>query len=309
MKFFALTVCVSVLAACTTIDAGEVHNIDAQTISVGAGQFTIETEQNKSIRPVVVHFYRPQAYTNDSPILVVIPGGGRNGHNYRDVFINKADKYGFLVLAPSFAETEFPGPINYNLARMIDDNIDRRNIQNFKLRADRSDWIFEDLDRIFNYAVKMTGSRKTKYDIFGHSAGGQIVHRQVLFAEDAKIDRAVAANSGWYTAATATEPFPYGLADAPISKGQLERAFKRKLIILLGELDNASETRGHLRTTPETNKQGDGRLSRGTYFFKTAKVQAGKLSLNYAWEKEVVNGVGHSYGEMGAAAADLLYGG
>lgn len=307
MKCFLIALCVSILSACSTIGSGEASGFDAEPIAEGEGQFTLETEQNNSVRPVTVHFYRPETYKKDSPILLVIPGGGRNGDTYRDVFIQKADEYGFLVLAPSFAETEFPGPINYNLARMIDDNIDRRNIHNFKLRENPSDWIFEDLDRIFDYAVEASGSTRKKYDIFGHSAGGQIVHRQVLFAENAKIDRAIAANSGWYTAAVATELFPYGLADAKINRDQIEQAFNRKLTILVGELDNASETRGHLRRTPEADKQGDGRLSRGKYFFDTAKVQARDFGLKYAWEIEVVDGVGHSYRKMGAAASDLLY--
>ncbi len=307
MRFLTLALCVITITACTTANSNKVNGFDAQPIALGAGKFTIETEQNNSTRLVTVHFYRPKSYGKDSPILLVVPGGGRNGDTYRDVFVKKANKYGFLVLSPSFAETEFPGPINYNLARMIDDNIDRRNIQNFELRKDHSDWIFEDIDRIFDYAVEATGSNRKTYDIFGHSAGGQIVHRQVLFAENTKIDRAIAANSGWYTAATLAEPFPYGLTDAPISKDQLVTAFNRKLIILLGELDNASETRGHLRRTPEANKQGDGRLSRGIYFFETANDQARELHLNHAWTKEIINDVGHSYRKMGEAAAERLY--
>ena len=210
-------------------------------------------------------------------------------------------------MSPSFSETEFPSPLNYNLARIIDDKTIQRGVQKFSLRSDKHDWIFEDLDKIFDSAVRATESKRRSYDIFGHSAGGQIVHRQVLFAEDAKIDRAIAANSGWYTVATLDQDFPYGLRHAPISKDQLKRSFERRLIVMLGERDNAAESRGHLLQNAKTRIQGDGRLSRGNYFFQTSKEYAAKSNYEFRWTKHIVADVGHSYRKMAHAAADRLY--
>ena len=52
--------------------------------------------------------------------------------------------------------------------------------------------------------VEDVGSREAQYDIFGHSAGGQIVHRMAIFHPDSKARRMVAANSAFYTCCRAS---------------------------------------------------------------------------------------------------------
>ena len=47
------------------------------------------------------------------------------------------------------------------------------------------------------------------YALYGHSAGGQFVHRYVAFADAPRMESAVAANSGWYTMPD-DGAFPYG---------------------------------------------------------------------------------------------------
>tara|TARA_R110002049_G_C9031771_1_gene552071 strand:+ start:470 stop:790 length:321 start_codon:yes stop_codon:yes gene_type:complete len=46
----------------------------------------------------------------------------------------------------------------------------------YKVNENREQWIFEDFDRVFDLTVKAINSEQIKYDIFGHSAGGQILH-------------------------------------------------------------------------------------------------------------------------------------
>ena len=177
------------------------------------------------------------------------------------------------------------------------------------VRDDPDTWLFAGLDRIFDLAVAATGSQRTRYDVFGHSAGGQLVHRLVLFAPNARIDRAVAANAGWYTAVTGNARFPYGLAGAPISHHQLEAAYSRDLTVLLGGRDDGTETRGRLRHTPEADAQGLHRLARGRFFYATARATAGSGGHVFNWSMQIVPGVGHSYARMSEVAAHYLYGG
>lgn len=273
-------------------------------LGLGTGSFPFAARDGKVID---VHYHRPESFGAASPIVFVMPGGGRNGDSYRDSWIEKSEQYGVLVLSPSYSQELYPGPVNYNMAGMIRSD-DIENLKEYELVANRALWIFSDFEAIFDRVVSELGSQQKSYDMFGHSAGGQVVHRHVLFGSSRKLSRALAANAGWYTAADLEVAFPYGLEGAPVTEGALREALSTQLVVFLGELDDENETRGHLRRTAETNLQGDSRLSRGHYFFETSKKLGVELGVENRWRLEIVEGVGHSYREMGAAAADFLYG-
>jgi len=143
------------------------------------------------------------------------------------------------------------------------------------------------------------------YDLFGHSAGGQIAHRLALFSSNHNAKRILAANSGWYTVPTDEEDFPVGLKNSGIRSKQIN--FTKKLVLFIGEKDNANETRGELRHTPELDKQGLHRLSRGRYFYRMATKMANESGSAFNWNLEIVPGIGHDYQKMSEAAADYLY--
>lgn len=168
-------------------------------------------------------------------------------------------------------------------------------------------WIFSDFDRIFEIVKKELNLETETYDLFGHSAGGQILHRYAIFYPNNKADVILAANSGWYTVPTFEHEFPYGLKNTGISKYQLKAAFGENLVVFLGKEDDENETRGSLRRTPEANRQGAGRLARGKYFFKIAQEQAKMLGTDFEWKLVIVPGVGHDFRAMSKAAAEYLY--
>jgi pimeloyl-ACP methyl ester carboxylesterase len=178
-----------------------------------------------------------------------------------------------------------------------------------EVNPDRDDWIFGDFDRIFAVARDELGLEADGYDLFGHSAGGQILHRLALFRPGSKARRILAANSGWYTLPETETDFPYGLGGTPVGEEGLARALAGELVVFLGEEDDAEETRGSLRSTPEADRQGPGRLSRGRYFFRKAEEAADRLGVDLGWKLHVVPGVGHDHERMSEAAAEYLYGG
>lgn len=276
---------------------------NAVGIAVGKGSFEALLPGGESIE---VFTYRAEHHGPDDPIIILLAGGGRNGSDYRDSWIQAAERFNLLLLAPSFDETQFPGPINYNLAGMIGDEADVATLRNIALKPPQT-WLFSDIEGIFDQAVARTGSAQTRYDLFGHSAGAQIVHRMILFAREMRVRSAVAANSGWYTTPAQNAPFPYGLGGLSLSEGQLERAYGRSLVLLLGELDDARETRGHLRESPEANAQGRHRLARGQQFHALAISEGERLGIRPNWQLEIVPNVGHDYRRMGEAAARYLY--
>lgn len=280
-------------------------------LHMGPGAFTIKSGPG-SRREVEVFYHRPRNLGEQSPVLIVLPGAGRNAWDYRDHWIDTAERFGVLVLSPHYSESRYPRFWNYNLAGMIGDVVidsKARQMTGYRITTDRQQWLFDDMDRIFDEAVRAVGLKTARYDLFGHSAGGQFLHRFALFADDdSRADRILASNSGWYTVPEHEARFPYGLDDAPIEERQLASAFARRLVVFLGESDDANETRGDLVRSMETDRQGLHRLARGKHFHAQAAKTAASMSTAFNWTLFVVPDIGHDAKGMSEAAASYLYG-
>jgi poly(3-hydroxybutyrate) depolymerase len=301
---------------CATVASLIVHgSVRADTgepprLQVGAGTFTLRVGADES-RDVEVYYYRPRDLTEQSPVLIVLPGAGRNAWDYRQHWIDASEQFGVLVLSLHYPESRYPRFWNYNLAGMIADVAIEPSgkAMNYRIVTDRRQWLFDDIDRIFESAVRATGLKTKRYDLFGHSAGGQFLHRFALFADrDTKADRILAANSGWYTVPDSHERFPYGLAEAPMTDEQLSVAFARHLVVFLGGSDDENETRGDLVRNAQTDRQGTHRLARGKYFYARAGRMAARMNTRFNWTLVVEPGVGHDPKRMAGAAARYLYG-
>ncbi|MDX1579603.1 MAG: hypothetical protein R3266_14050, partial [Gemmatimonadota bacterium] len=333
------------------------------TVAPGSGSFTLPGGTHPE-RTIKVHYHRPDDLAADAPVMMVIPGAGRNGDDYRDAWVEASGEHGVLVLSPSYPERHYPEYWSYNLAGMtdrvtlevgfavdtdpaewrLDDVLEELDaladphelfghsgrghllhqlmllelagmLDGIEIRGtdaepnrDRATWIFDDFDRIFERVRAELELETDSYDLFGHSAGGQILHRLALFAPSEQHGRILAANAGWYTVPAREAAFPYGLAGTGLTDARLDEAFTAELVVFLGGEDDADETRGSLRRTPEANRQGAHRLARGTHFFQVARAVADSLGLAFAWERVVVPGVGHDYERMSEAAAEYLYG-
>jgi poly(3-hydroxybutyrate) depolymerase len=256
----------------------------------GRGRFTFNPTGGK---PISVWYYIPSGLTTSSPILFVMHGVKRDGQKYRDDWIPYAARDKFLVLAPEFSETDYPNAEGYNLGNMVTDSGQANP---------KSAWGFTLIEAIFDYVKHLTGSRVETYNIYGHSAGAQFVHRLVIFLPEARINRAIAANAGWYTLPTHTVKFPYGLDQSGITEEQVQSALRQRLIILLGEEDTDGDHE-HLRSTPEAAAQGKNRLERGHYFFEVAQSQK---AIPFNWTLETVPGVGHNSSKITGFASRLL---
>jgi hypothetical protein len=281
-----------------------------ENITIGSGKFTIEGGQGHTEKHIDVYYHLPLSYDENTKVLVVVPGAGRNGWSYRDSWVEASEKYNVLILSPSYSEEFYPRFWNYNVARMLSNvkiNKAKSAIESYTVVTDPNEWIFIDFDRVFNYSVSKLSLTAKKYDMFGHSAGGQILHRLALFDFKNKANRILASNSGWYTVPTFKEDFPYGLNKGVSTLEKMSSAFKTKLTIFLGEQDNEHETRGHLVRNPQLDIQGTYRLSRGKHFFKKSNELASNLNVKSNWNIHVVQGVGHDYKNMGKAAAIYLY--
>ena len=91
------------------------------------------------------------------------------------------------------------------------------------------------IEDIFDAVRNANGFSRARYDIYGHSAGAQFLHRLVLFKPAARYRVAVAANAGWYAMPDFAVSYPYGLGASGLSPAGLARAFGRHLVLLLGD--------------------------------------------------------------------------
>jgi len=289
----------AVLVAASLLGAPVLH---AQECGDGAfhegfGRLVLPCRRNPGDRSLPVWFYQPTRYDSASPVVFVLHGIRREAYTYRDEWVKFAESRNFLLLVPEFSEKAFPGS-TYPQGHMFDGS---------GRPVEKSGWGFSVVEELFDRVREMTGNRSEGYYLFGHSAGGQFVHRMILFRPDARVLRAVAANPGFYTLPVDSEPFPYGLKGAPSTPGQLKAAFRRDLVVLLGEVDTSDRGAAFPRT-PGAMKQGGSRLARGRNFLAVARGVAEKRHLAFAWTLQTVPGAGHSDAQMAEAAVRVLFG-
>ena len=236
-----------------------------------------------------IHYVEPKGSAVSAPIVIVMHGNGRNADDYRDNWIDLATKYGFAVYAPEFDKKRFPGSKKYNLGGL----------------TQKKSKSFEAIEPLFDAVKERRGSTVDRYYLFGHSAGGQFVHRYAFFGKPKHLELALAANSGWYTLPTKAAKYPYGLGGLKKSRYDENVILKAPLLVMLGEedVDPASQ---NLRHTPEADAQGLNRYERGIYFLKIANVLAKQKRLKSGWRYNVVPDVGHDNRGMAVAAAALI---
>eukprot|EP00294_Goniomonas_avonlea_P008848 CAMPEP_0114552692 /NCGR_PEP_ID=MMETSP0114-20121206/7257_1 /TAXON_ID=31324 /ORGANISM="Goniomonas sp, Strain m" /LENGTH=407 /DNA_ID=CAMNT_0001737579 /DNA_START=49 /DNA_END=1272 /DNA_ORIENTATION=+ len=232
----------------------------------------------------------------DNQIVFVCHGVLRNADEYCRVWRKFSNRHRFLLLCPEFGLEHFPEVRNYQLGNMFS--------QSGKLLKPKK-WSFTVIEDIFK-ALSRMGVRRNGYSMYGHSAGAQFVHRLVQFMPKCHVETAVSANPGWYTMPSLLEKFPYGWRASPnTTNQQMELAFSRGLVVLLGQEDTKSK---YLRQTDKALAQGPTRLQRGLKFFETAMVAAAALEVPLSWALRTVPGVGHSNkGMAGYGVQEMVF--
>ena len=259
------------------------------------GSFVFTDKGYFADKPVTVYYYKARSAGPDARVMMVIHGAERQGSRMRDNWLPFAEKNRLIVLAPEFDEARFPSRL-FNMG-----GIETR---------DRGKWSFQIVEHLFDFVRADEGLSATDYLLFGHSAGGQFVHRFMLLAEAPRVSVAVAANAGSYTMPSypglMDDKFPYALDEAIVSPDKLKQVFARKVIVLLGEADTQTDA-ANLPKARQATAQGVNRFERGGNFFAHAQAQAQKLGTPLAWERITVPGVGHDSRRMSQAAARLLF--
>ena len=262
------------------------------------GDFIFDSYPTTNSKPVAVFFHIPNGIDKSyAPILFVLPGMNRNAEEYRNSWIALANQFQFMVFSLEFSNQFFPNSNAYQEGFVFNEN---------GILNDESVWTFSFIEPIFDKIKEALNHQNDTYDIFGHSGGAQFVHRFIIFKPLSRVDRAISANSGWYTLPNELIAFPYGLLTTPISDNDLENSFNSNLIIHIGENDN-NPNDPSLRKTPEANEQGLNRFERALYFYNKSDSICASKNYNYSWSIGQVDNVGHDHQLMANYAAEYLY--
>ena len=264
----------------------------------GSSEFVFLDPRPGPRREIKVYAHRPASWTPDAPILLVMHGRARDGRAYREGWIAEADARGFLVAVPEFSEAHYPLSHHYNYGDMMTPEGEHRP---------RELWAFGLVDRVFEALRNRSRSRRDRYFLFGHSAGGQIVHRLMTFSASPLIEHALAANSGSYTLPVFEEAFPFGLGGTAITEAERREFFTRPMTILLGDADSDPDHH-QLPREPGAMRQGPHRFARGLGYFALACRESAALGVQLAWKLRIAPGIAHSNPGMAPYAARELFG-
>lgn len=247
-------------------------------------------------RPLTLRIARPKHCDAGTPVLFVHHGINRNGYDYRDFWLPLVDEAGVLVIAPEFSNESFPGTRWYNFGNLRDEE-DRPQ--------PRGDSTYAVVGRLFE-ALRAQGiTRRAGYGLFGHSAGGQYVHRLLSLGFRDKVVAAVTANAGTYAMPDLGIDFPYGLGGTGVDEAGLRDLLNFRLTVMAGTAD-IDATSEHFPKEPPAMAQGGTRHERAHRYIANARAVAEARGMHCAWTIIDVPGVAHDGEKMSAAAAPVL---
>ena len=247
-------------------------------------------------KPALDIFYHlPEAIDENTKILFIIHGNTRNADDYLEVWKKLTNGKNVALFAPHFKRSSF---ISFNTLQM--------STSNGIIRADTSLYLNNSIDILFELIKSKFNLKPDNYDIYGHSAGAQFVHRYLLMSEDPKVNTAVAANAGWYTFLNGAN-FPYGVKSPPVmlSDSNVRNFLSIDLHILIGS--NDIDVNSSLNKSVGAQNQGLNRLQRAKNFFDYTELIVEQNDLEFNWKYQLVGGAPHSNKVMSRAAVLIFF--
>jgi len=189
-EFFLMSLTITYRAAAVfallgaSFVAAPVMAKDCAPLSAGSSQIVFSGWAGPKL-PVFVH--KPQTAGADSRIVFVMHGVQRDGDRYRDEWRDLAEKHNLIVVVPTFGRKDFPTTGSYNLGNIVDEK---------GRKTPKAKWSFSAIEPLFDDIVCRVSGDQRGYALYGHSAGGQFVHRYVAFADAPRMEAAPAHQRG-----------------------------------------------------------------------------------------------------------------
>jgi hypothetical protein len=249
-------------------------------------------------RPLVLECFRPRSHNPDKPVVIVQHGQSRNGAEYCEAWVPAAERQGLLIVAIAFPKEGWPDAVTYNNGHVLD--------ADGKLRP-REAWSQAIPGRVFALLREAGVTRREKTWLWGHSAGGQFVHRLLATQAHGIFEAVGAANSGWYTLPTLDLPYPDGVGGIGLGPEDVVRLLGYPLVIFSGDRD-IDGTAENFPRHASAMAQGPNRFARAQFYLARGQAEAAKLGVPCRWRRVVVPGVAHEGTRMSAFAADHWFG-
>ncbi len=248
--------------------------------------------------PIDVIVYIPPKAIKSTPVLMVVPGASRDAQRFHASWLDLAKKKNFIVMTIGARKRYFPDEYSYNAGRVISSEGYAMN---------EKQWLFSAIEPLFDDFKTKYKLTSDNFYLFGHSAGGGIVHRFLLFKPNAPVVKAVAANPAFVTVPDVEIHYPFGLKNAPVNNKLIKKWFKKDLAIVLGEKDLEPRTKP-LSNGAMANVQGANCYERGILLFNSVKQEAKRQKVKLMWSLITVPDVGHDNFKIAPEACKFLFG-
>jgi poly(3-hydroxybutyrate) depolymerase len=247
-------------------------------------------------RPLLLHSARPHDYDVRTPVLIVHHGVGRNGRDYRDYWLRLVDEAGILAIAIEFTEAAFPDYLWYHFGNLHDENGTPNPCEQ---------WTYGIDGRLFAALRDQGVTARQRYGLFGHSAGGQFVHRMLSFGFRDRVAVAVSANAGTYAMPDLQVSWPFGLGETGLDADTLRPLLEFPITVMTGTRDTKTTGR-FFPKGPRSLRQGANRHERAHNYVRAGHVTAEALQTRCSWTVIDVPEVGHDGKRMSIAAAPVV---
>ena len=247
-------------------------------------------------RPLLLRSACPHDCTPVTPVLFVHHGDLRNGAEFREFWLPLVDEAQLLAVALEFSATAYPGSEWYSLGNRHDTNGREKS---------REQWTYSVPGRIFAVLRAQGITTRRRYGVFGHSSGGQFVHRMISLGFRDAVAAAATANAGTYAMPDLDVAFPYGLGGTRLDEAAVRSLLAFRLTIFAGTAD-IDTTSPHFPNDAAALQQGPTRLARAHAYIAAARDAAKRYGVPCAWTLIDVADVGHDGRQMSAAAAPVL---
>jgi predicted esterase len=247
-------------------------------------------------RRLVLHSARPLNWDPSLPVLIVHHGVGRNGKSYRNYWLELVDAARVLAISVEFPEQSFPEYLWYNFG-----NLHRKD----GTANPREQWTFGIDERLFSALLEQGVTTRRRYGLFGHSAGGQFVHRMLTFGYRDRVAVAVSANAGTYAMPDLEIGWPWGVGETELDTDALRALLEFPITVMAGTQD--TDTTGKFFPKgPRSLRQGAHRYERAQNYVRMGHDAAAALGTSCAWRVIDVPDIGHDGKNMSVAAAPVI---